>query len=84
MYLQPQPEALDNLNAISITLSAIAPIVVVIAILTVAAAAYCLYCLCRNETRLAARRRTRPNPDAAAVYSFSAARRRVARKPYSA
>lgn len=82
MYLQPQTEALDNLNAISITLSAIAPVIVVIAVLTVAAAAVCLFCLCRKESRHATRRHVRPNTGVATVYSFSSARRRVARKSY--
>lgn len=78
MNLQPQTETLNSLNAVSITLDAIAPVVVIVAVFTTAAAALCLFFLCRNVSRPVERRRTQSATRAAAVYPLS--RERVLRR----
>ncbi|MDX2034559.1 MAG: hypothetical protein SF339_28045 [Blastocatellia bacterium] len=71
MNLQPPAETLNSLNAVSITLDAIAPVIVIVALFATAAAALCLFFLCRNEARPVKRRRTQVPAQSAAVYSLS-------------
>ncbi|MFN0085578.1 MAG: hypothetical protein ACKVX9_09340 [Blastocatellia bacterium] len=82
MNLQPQPETLNSLNAVSITLDAIAPVIVFIAIFATAAAAFCLFFLWRNETRPGERRRSFTR--APAIYSIAGDRRGYRRKSNTA
>lgn len=78
MNLQPPAETLNTLNAVSITLDAIAPVIVVVALFALVTAAVCLFFLCRNESRPVARRRTQVSAQSAAVYSL--ARERALRR----